>query len=94
MNSYGAEKTKCNEVIAACDKAIAAQKEEIKAGEEEAKLLRERGQALQEQVNEKDKQLNSTIRKPGVLVGAGVLLTVAGGPIVGGVAALLTALIF
>jgi len=94
MNLYAAEKTRCNEVIEACDKAIAAQKEEIKIREEESNLLRERGDTLQVQVEEKDKQLNNKLRKPGVLVGAGVLLTVVGGPIAGGIATLLATLIF
>lgn len=93
-NSSAEDKTTCKDVIKACDRAIAAQKEEIEIRENESNLMKEQIKAQQEQIEAKEAQLNSKLRKPGVLVGTGVLITAAGGPLIGGLAALLTVLIF
>ncbi len=97
MNAYATDtssnKISCKDIINSCDKALAAKEEQVKLSNDALRYSMEESKALEEQVKAKESQLNNPIRKPVVLVGAGVVSALLGGPIVAvGVLALVGAL--
>lgn len=83
LPSPGSTKSDCNNVINTCDKVLEAKNKEIDQDKVIINKVNKQNAELGKQVDDKDAKLNSPIRKPFLMMGAGAAISLlTGNPIV------------